>query len=79
MALVAVRINSIIGEPFDEDGDIKDDGWEISDKQQTFTIVDTSDVFDILNGLEDVRDGLENWSDSDGESTGSGDPTPSGG
>jgi len=61
MPLVAVRINAISGNPFDENGDEKDDGWEILDGEEALVFVDTSDVWDILNGVADIRDELDNW------------------
>lgn len=51
-----VRVNSIKGDAkINEEGELVGD-YEIDDSDEAIVYVDTSDPFDILNGLEDVKD-----------------------
>lgn len=62
MALVAIRINSVSGTPFDEDGEELDEGWEIEDGSEVLIWADTGDLMDIENGILEVREALVGWS-----------------
>lgn len=61
MVWVAVRINEIDGIPLDEEGEVKTEGWEISDAEETMIYVQVDDIWDIENGIQDVRDILTSW------------------
>lgn len=59
MSIVAVRINTVQGAKFNEDGELTE--GQLNDSEEQIVYVDTSDVFDILNGIVDIRDMLDNW------------------
>lgn len=63
MSIVAVRINRVKGAKFNDDGELIEGTIEDEPEGDIITYVDTSDVFDILNGVDDVRDSLDNWTD----------------
>jgi hypothetical protein len=61
MTLLAIRVNRVSGDPFTEDGDIKDDGWEIEDGEESITFCDANDIWDVENAIADVKDTLKSW------------------
>jgi len=73
MTLVAVRINSVVGAPtppFDGEGNpLDEDNWDFDDANEDIVYVDTEDIWDIENGVADIKDSLRNWVHHDKSST----------
>ena len=69
MPLVAIRVNRVVGAPdpaWTKDGDpINEDDWEFDDANESCIYVDTTDIWDIENGMSDVKDILYGWTAED--------------
>lgn len=59
--LIAIRLNPIKGNAkINEDGDLEGD-WEFDDSEEVLVHVDVEDIWDIENGIQDIKESLYSW------------------
>jgi hypothetical protein len=54
MTLIAIRINSVLGDP-------ESDESEFDDAHEEIVYIETSDFASMENGISDIRDAITDW------------------